>query len=321
MASIRKLASGHYRAEVARQGVRTSKVLPTKTAAKEWAAREEYLILNADQVRSNTTFGEAMNRYSRERSPAKRGARWEVIRLAKFQRDPIAQITMAKLRPSHFADWRDGRLREVAPASVARELQLMSTVLTVCVKEWGLLSSNPISDVRKPAKPASRDRLPTDQDMENLKISAGDDLQHATARAFHAFRFATETAMRAGEIVGLRWDRIDLESRVAHLPMTKNGSRRDVPLSSAAIELLLALPRRDPVFGLTSQQLDVLWRKLRDRAGVEGLTFHDSRAAGTVKLSKKVDVLSLARITGHRDLKMLMVYYRETAADLAKLLD
>ncbi len=72
---------------------------------------------------------------------------------------------------------------------------------------------------------------------------------------------------------------------------------------------------------MTSRQLDVLFRKVRDKAGVSGLRFHDSRAAGTVKLAAKVDVLTLARITGHRDIRMLMVYYRETAADLAKRLD
>ena len=143
-----------------------------------------------------------------------------------------------------------------------------------------------------------------------------------TARAFHAFLFAMETATRAGEIVGLEWDRIDLDARVAHLPITKNGQARDVPLSSEAVRLLQALPRLSPVFGLTSRQLDALWRKLRDRAAVEGLTFHDSRAAALTKLSHKLDVLALARVSGHRDINMLIrVYYRESAADLAKRLD
>ncbi len=321
MASIRKLPSGSYRAEIARQGVRKSKVFATKTAAKEWAARQEYLILNADELRGQGTLGEAMDRYARERSQTKRGARWEIIRLSKLAKDPLAKIRMADLRASDIADWRDRRSQEVAPASVIREMQLISSVLTVCVKEWGLLARNVASDVRKPVKPQPRSRLPLADEMERLAISAGDDLTNATARAYHAFRFACETAMRAGEIVGLTWDWIDAATRVAHLPLTKNGTSRDVPLSSAAMALLEALPRMDPVFGLTSQQLDALWRKLRDRAGVEGLTFHDSRAFGTGNLSKKVDVLSLARITGHRDIKMLMVYYRETAADLAKRLD
>ena len=228
---------------------------------------------------------------------------------------------MRDLTPADFARWRDARLLEVAPGTVNREMTLLSGVLTVARKEWGLIDVNPISDVRKPTKPPPRDRIATEAEMDALAISAGDDLTNATARAFHAFLFAMETAMRAGEIVGLTWDRVNLDARYCSLPMTKNGTARDVPLSSEAVRLLEALPEASPVFDLTSRQLDVLWRKLRGRAGVVDLTFHDSRAMGTMKLSKKLDVLDLARAVGHRDIRMLMVYYRATAEEIAKKLD
>lgn len=153
----------------------------------------------------------------------------------------------------------------------------MSSAPNVARTEWGLLKANPLSDVRRPAKPIPRDRLATKDEMKKLSHSAGADLGHATARAYHAFLFAMETAMRAGEITGLTWDRVDLTKCVARLTHTKNGRPRDVPLSSEAARLIEAVPRADPVFGVYSRQLDVLWRKLRGRAGVEGLTFHDSR--------------------------------------------
>ncbi len=54
---------------------------------------------------------------------------------------------------------------------------------------------------------------------------------------------ALETAMRRGELLALRWEHVDLKRRVAHLPETKNGKSRDVPLSSAAAAVLAALPR------------------------------------------------------------------------------
>ena len=320
MASIRRHGRG-WRAEVSRRGIRRSKVFSTRQAAKDWAARQEYEILHHDEVAAKTTLGEVLERYAREVSPRKRGHRWEAIRLEKFRRDPIARLQMGELRPEHFAGWRDARLREVSPGTVIREMQLLSTVLNTARREWGLISSNPLSDVRRPPPPPPRDRLPTEDEIERMRHVAGEDLRHATARAFHAFLFALETAMRAGEIVGLTWDRIDLEMRVAHLARTKNGRPRDVPLSSEAVRLLEALPRMEPVFGLSSQQLDVLFRKVRDRAGVTDLTFHDSRHAAITRLSKKLDVLALARMVGHRDLRMLQVYYNESAEELAKRLD
>lgn len=319
MASIRKLKSG-YRAEVARQGVRRSKVFSTRQEAKDWAAREEYLILNGEKVAADSSFGELLDRYAREVSNAKRGGRWEIIRIEKLRRDKIANVRLGDLQARNFADWRDRRSREVAPASVIREMQLMSSALNVARKEWGLISSNPLTDVRKPRKPPARDRLPSDVEIERLAHAAGGDLSTATARAFHAFLFALETAMRAGEIAGLSWDRIDVERRVARLVHTKNGHPREVPLSPEAIRLLEALPFAEPVFGLTSRQLDVLWRKVRDRAQVEGLTFHDSRHAAITRLSRKLDILALARMVGHKDLRQLNTYYNETAEELAKRL-
>lgn len=321
MASITKHAKG-WRAQVARRGVRKSRVFATKREAQDWAARVEQEILHGDRVAARAKLGDVLDRYAREVSPRKRGHHWEVVRLTALQRDPIAAIRLGDLTAQDMADWRDRRLREVGPGTVRREMALLGGVFRVARDEWGAISRSPLTGVRKPAAPPPRDRLPTPAEIERLRHVAGEDLHHATARAFHAFLFAGETAMRAGEIVGLRWERIDLKSRVAHLPQTKNGTSRAVPLSAAAVALLEALPRMEPVFGLSSAQLDALWRKIRDKAGVEGLTFHDSRAWGTTRLARRVDVLTLARITGHRDLSLLSsTYYRETAADIARRLD
>lgn len=318
MATIRKHKNG-YRVEIYRNGVRRSKVLPTKRACEDWANRTIYEIDNREKLAVRVPFGDVMQRYAREVSPSKRGARWEMIRLEMLCRDPISRVPIGELSAGDLASWRDRRSAEVGANSVLREISLLSAVLTQARREWGLITTNPMADVRKPRKPAPRDRLPQPDELERLAHAAGDDLTTATARAFHAFRFASETAMRAGEIVGLTRDNLDLENRVAHLPMTKSGHARDVPLSSVAVDLIGQLPPDlNPVFGLTSRQLDVLFRKIKARALVDGLTFHDSRAAALTMLSRRVDVMTLAKISGHRDLRILQnVYYRETAADIA----
>lgn len=315
------MGGGKWRAEIARQGVRTSRVFPSRQAAKDWAARQEYLILNKRPATETTLFSDVLDRYAREVSPGKRGARWEMLRIERFRKDDIAQKVMGELAASDFAAWRDARLKEVSPSTVNREMTLLSAVLTVARKEWGLIKTNPISDVRKPTKPPPRDRLITTDEFDALSRLAGDDLSNATARTFHAFRFSIETAMRAGEVVGLVWDRVDLERRVVRLEMTKNGTAREVPLSKEAVRLLEALPRTDPVFGLSSATLDALWRKLRDNAKVKGLNYHDSRHIGITRLARKLDVLALARMVGHKDIRMLMAYYNETAEELAARLD
>ena len=72
-----------------------------------------------------------------------------------------------------------------------------------------------------------------------------------------------------------------------------------------------------PSFGISTASLDALFRKARERSCIEGLTFHDRRHAAITRLAKKLNVLDLTRIVGHRDLRMLQVYYNESAKDIA----
>lgn len=320
MASIRKTGD-KWRAEVARGGDRRSKTFATKTEAKDWAARQEYEILNGAKVAAGLKLAEVLDRYAREVSPTHRGHLWEAMRLAAFGRDRLGGLALGKISQSDIAEWRDRRLRQVAPGTVRREMVLLSAVFTQARNEWKLIGASPMTDVAKPSEPPARDRRPTADEMARLALVFGDDMSLMTARVWQAFLFAVETGMRAGEICGLTWERIDLSRRVARLPMTKNGTAREVPLSSAAVAIIQDLPRMSPVFGLTTRQVDAIWRKNRARAGVDGLNFHDSRHEAITRLAKKLDVLSLARMVGHRDIRQLQSYFNESAEDLAKRLD
>ena len=145
-----------------------------------------------------------------------------------------------------------------------------------------------------------------------------------TQRVALALLFAIETAMRAGEICGLTWNDIYLTKRIAHLPITKNGSSRDVPLSKRAIEIIEKLKGIDEksVFNVDAKTLDVLFRRARDKCEIEDLHFHDTRREALTRMSKKVPVEMLAKISGHKDLRILLnVYYRPEMSDIASMLD
>lgn len=144
------------------------------------------------------------------------------------------------------------------------------------------------------------------------------------ARVGAAFIFAIETAMRAGEICAMRRGDIDLTARVVHLPTSKNGTARDVPLSSKAVEILrnvMSATSEDRVFAMSDATRDALFRKIKKEAAVEGLNFHDSRHEAITRLAKRLDVLDLARVVGHKQLNQLLTYYNPTAAELVSRLD
>ncbi len=321
MATFRKLPSGKWYAQISTQGVRKNKAFPTKREAQDWARRQEHLIVEGDVEKpSKLTLGDLFERYAREESPKKRGAKWEIIRLGKFQRDRLSDVRLDRLSETDFATWRDRRSKEVAPGSVRREMVLMTCVLSIAQKEWKLIKTNFLTDVKKPKEPPTRNRRVPQTEIDKLVEVAGRDLTTMQARAIHAFRFAIETAMRKSEILGLWNEDVDMGKRIAHLRMTKNGDPRYVPLFPPAIALLEELPKTNgPLFGLTAQTCDVLFRRMRDKAQIEGLTFHDSRHEAITRMAKdkKLEVFELARVVGHKDPRMTLAYYNESAEDIA----
>ncbi|WP_396018798.1 site-specific integrase, partial [Escherichia coli] len=93
------------------------------------------------------------------------------------------------------------------------------------------------------------------------------------------FHLALETAMRQGEILSLRWEHVDLQHGVAHLPTTKNGAPRDVPLSRKARSYLQMLPTQlnGNIFSYTSSGFKSAWRTALHELKIENLHFHDLR--------------------------------------------
>lgn len=119
----------------------------------------------------------------------------------------------------------------------------------------------------------------------------------------------------------LPWDDVLLDKRTVRVRGGKTAAaKRDVPLSAEAMRILNQLSGNRlqlPVFGLTTPQIDALFRKAKAKALVSGLTFHDMRHTAITRLARKLDVLSLARMVGHRDLRMLQIYFNPSAEDLA----
>lgn len=338
MASVKPHARG-WRAQVYRHGVRRSRVTRTKAEADSWAVDTERAIDDRRAGRTpDASFADLLVRYRDEVSTAKRGARWETVRIDRIIRtDPLSAVRLGALDASHIAAWRDRRLREVSAASTRREWNMLSHACTIAVREWRWLPENPFRGVRRPAPSPARDRRITEHELERLLFALGYEPGVApatqTARVGAALLFALETAMRAGEIAGLCWPQVDVSKRVATLLATKNGTQRQVPLFAGALAIIEQLrpvtaDRPDGrVFGLASTQIiDALFRRAKARAQIDDLHFHDSRHEAITRLANKrdatgqriFDVLALARVVGHRDLRQLMIYYNESAEDLAR---
>jgi len=330
VASFSKVKGG-WRVQIYVKGVRDSGSFDTKAEAQAWALKRETELrsISGGAGSKTHTVGDVLKEYRDKVSPTKRGEKWEKLRLdligtKKIDGVEFSKIRLAELQSNHIAAWRDARLREVAGSSVSREMSLLSAALDVARKEWRWLVADPMKDVRRPPDGPPRDRLISKDEIAAIVLAHGFQegmpVVMPMQRVAVAFLFAIETAMRSSEILGLTSHTVDLEQRVAHLPLTKNGAARDVPLSTRAIELLKMLPKvppGEPLFNLSDKSRDALFRKARDRSGALEVTFHDTRHEAITRLAKKLQVLDLARMTGHKNLNELMTYYNETAADIA----
>jgi integrase len=245
-----------------------------------------------------------------------------LIRLAALKRNPLCKLSLVALTPARVAEFRDQRLKLVSGGTVIRELAYISSVINHARREWGINIDNPVRLVRKPPTPQGRSR--TVNEAEMLRIL--DALMPRPTRRVNPWmkplvELAVETAMRRGELLGLRWEHIDFSNRVAHLPITKNGEGRYVPLSSPAVAILVGLPRSlsGYVFPIKPQTVAASFMKATDRAGLGDIRFHDLRHTATTALASKLpNVIELAAVTGHKSLTMLKRYYHPKPAELAK---
>jgi integrase len=340
---------GQYRARKLVNGRRVTKTFATARIAARWLAgvevdRERGLFIDRSEA-ERVTLGKTIERYQEEvlgDDSEKRGAEKERGHLKIVLADPMCDIRMASLASADLAKFRDRmKAADYAPATIVRRLNLIQTIIEHARREWRIhLTENPARMVKRPAgADRKRDRvfaplpernaaraptaeLPAKSEEERLLAACDNDTNRWLGPIV---RFAIHTALRQGEIVGLRWADIDLTKRIAVVrgaagTVTKNGEVREVPLLPAAIEILKKLTRSAAgrVFPIDQNVLKMRYRRAVARAGILGLTFHDLRHIGTSRLAKLYpNPLDLKRVTGHKDLKSLDRYYHTTAEELA----
>jgi integrase len=336
MATIRK-RNGKYQVQVRRIGQpHISRTFLEYKDARQWARQMELaadrhdLPTTADRKQLALTLGALVQRYKDAIVVHKRSGVTDRVVLTNFALHPICRKTVAELRTSDFAEYRDQRLREVSPVTLKRELNPVHHLLEVARDEWGIpLKENPLDKLKLQAPDRRRER--------RLKPGELDRLIHEARKCRGRSRFvapivlfAVETGMRRGEILNIRREHINAVNRCLLIPESKNGRARTIPLSDKALVVLQSLAEmktrhklvdRERVFPVSANCLRLAWQRLRRRAGSNDLHFHDLRHEAISRFFERgLTTPEVALISGHRDLRMLFRYShatRETA--LAKL--
>ncbi|MCJ2112913.1 site-specific integrase [Methylobacterium sp. E-025] len=326
MATIRKRGSS-WQAQVRRDGSRpTSKSFNLKADAVRWARDIERAIEQGEQpsktkILKTLKLSDLLTRYEESITPSKKGANQERYKLKMIQAHPIANLNLSHITTKSVVDYRDSRMQLVQPSTARRELAILQHCFEIAKKEWGFpLSCNPVHNIKLPEGSKARQNRLTPGDEERLNEAL------KQSRLWYLqplVRLAIETGMRRGELLSLRWSSVDFLQRTARLEDTKNGHPRTIPLTSTAIKLLQVLPRKsDLIIPVSGNAVRLAWERLRVKAHLPDLRFHDLRHEAISRLTEMgLTVPEVALISGHRDYKMLARYTHIRPENVAKKLE
>lgn len=356
MASIRQ-REGKWQARISiKDYPPVAKTFSNKADAVAWAKITESEMIRGAFIKrtdaERTTLREALDRYQREITVKKRGFKTEHLRIEKWKETRLALRSLASLRPTDFAKYRDQRIESgMAPSTVRLELAIISHLFNVAKKEWGYEgTANPIESIRMPSANNARSRLfqPGEEFYLFKALSPGKrgakGIENAGCNApwlKPLVQLALETGMRRGELLSLKWEHIDFETQVAFLAITKNSRPRSVPLSTSALAVLIRLGTNTNgvVFPVTENAVKlsftravrrarrlyeadcVMLQRETDPRMLQDLHFHDLRHVAITNLAEKLpNIVELAAVSGHSDVRMLKRYYHPKAEALARKL-
>ena len=277
------------------------------------------------------TVAEVLTLYRDRISILKKGSGQEKYRIEQILRHSIASMKVKDVKSSHIAQFRDERLTQINPrtkkplasSTVRLDLALLSDMFRIAMIEWGYCEENPVLKVRKQKLPPGRDRRLAPREEKMIRRYC---MQKGMAEMNVIITLALETAMRQSEILNMRWEHVNLRSRIVRLLETKNGTTRDVPLSLAARDALISMGAKSSgqVFSYSSSAgFKSTWRGMIQRLKIQNLKFHDLRHEATSRLFElgSLDMMEIASITGHKTLSMLKRYTHLRSIRLVRKLE
>ena len=307
---------------VIRKGGRRSQVATfrTKGEAEEWANGIELAISKGTYLPSHEarkrTVRDLLERYKETEIPKKRDQR-NPARQADFWIRRLGNLKLQELTRAAIVEVRDELAKDRAPATVNRYLALLSHACTVAEKEWEWMDSNPLRKVSSLVEPRGRVRYLSDAEKDSL-LAAVKSSSHPHLYAI--VLIALTTGARKGEILGLHWKDVDLDSNRAVLHDTKNKDRRTLALVAPVVDELRKLQKvrridDDVIFTnmkvgeSNSSYFEKAWQKARSNAELEDFRFHDLRHSCASYLAMNgATTAEIAAVLGHKTLAMVQRY-------------
>jgi integrase len=235
----------------------------------------------------------------------------------------IGSYALADITPALIVECRDKlsseptpRGEQRSPATVVRYMAALSHAFTIAVNEWQWLEDSPMRKVKKPKEARGRVRFLDDDERQRLLTACQ---ASSNKQLYLCVILALSSGMRQGELMGLKWQDVNLKDGFIILHETKNGERRRVPLSGLALSLLqehAKLRRLDTNLlfpGTIHKDKPIDLRKPFETAlkaaGINDFHWHDLRHCTASYLAMNgASLAEIAEVLGHKTLQMVKRY-------------
>jgi integrase len=256
-----------------------------------------------------TTFAQ-LSAMAVDHAKARLKSAGDYVGKARILQEPFGNRPVAEITPLEIDQFLSNHCK--TPATCNRYRDFFSLAFRLGM-ENGLVASNPARLVRlRPEHNARLRYLSRDEYQTVLGIVSRDNPEQVSA-----FIVSVYTGMRWGEQFSLSWGQIDFTRKMIRLATTKNGSPRNVPLNSVAVQALeaqkAAVTHRpgDVVFPRPGLASDCRWwfaPALRE-AKITGYTWHNNRHTFCSWLALAgVSIKEIQVLAGHKSITMAARY-------------
>ncbi len=266
-------------------------------------------------VGRNKTFGDMMDKFMAEHAPTvSENTQRSYTTSLKFLLPHFGDSNLISISPKMISRYKVLRKGDgVKPATVNRELAMLSKAFSLAAKEWEWLKDNPVSRVSKEKENNARDRWLSKDEEKRLLDNSPEWIKQIII-------FSLNTGLRLGELTGLEWSRVDISNKTILIDNSKNGEQRTIPLNKYALDVVTQRSRVrslkcDYVFinryggKINPNSLRDAFRKILRKVEIDDFRLHDLRHSFATRLTQSdVDLYKISKLLGHKDIKMTQRY-------------
>lgn len=266
-------------------------------------------------VGRNKTFRDMMGKFMKEYSPkVSKATRISYTTSLTHFKPFFGETKLIDITPKMISRYKVLRIDEGAkPATINRELAMLSKAFSLAVKDWEWIKENPVSKVQKEKVDNKRDRWLNKDEERQILDNSPDWLREVVT-------FGLYTGLRLEEMLSLEWSRVNLFRRTILIRETKNGNPRTLPLNKIALDVLTQRStvksiKNDFVFlssdgeKMDSNVLRTAFYSVLKKVGIEDFRLHDLRHTFATRLAQAgVDIYKISKLLGHKDIKMTQRY-------------